>query len=71
VRAGSRIALLATLARMAAGRAPANGAFAVERAVRARIECDGPAPFFGDGEELARGRAFDVRLRRQTLLVIC
>jgi diacylglycerol kinase (ATP) len=71
VRAGSRIALLATLARMAAGRAPASGAFAVERAVRARIECDGPAPFFGDGEELARGRAFDVRLRRQTLLVIC
>ena len=71
VRAGSRVGLLATLARMAAGRAPAPGAFSVERAVRARVECDGPAVFFGDGEELARGRSFDVRLRRRTLPVIC
>jgi len=71
VPAGSRVGLLATLARMASGRAPAPGSFTVERAVRARIECDGPAPFFGDGEELARGRSFDVRLRRRALPVIC
>ena len=71
VRADSRGGLLAALARMAGGRPPAGGTFAVERAVQARIECERPGPFFGDGEELARGRAFDVHLRRRTLLVIC
>jgi diacylglycerol kinase (ATP) len=69
--AGSRVALLATLARMARRHAAASGSFGVERAVRARIECERPAHFFGDGEDLARGRSFEVHVRRRTLLVIC
>ena len=43
----------------------------VVRAREARIACDRPLMFFGDGDELVRGRAFTLRVRPAALGVIC
>lgn len=63
----TRVSLLASLARLAAGRAVD---FPVVRAVEARVECDAPAAFFGDGEGLAYARGFTLRVRPAALGVI-
>src|SRR5439155_1204102 len=68
VPAASRLRLLATLARLARGRADD---LPVVRAREARIACDRPLVFFGDGDELVRGRAFTLRVRPAALRVIC
>ena len=68
VPAASRLRLLATLARLARGRADD---LPVVRAREARIACDRPLVFFGDGDELVRGRAFTLRVRPAPLGVIC
>jgi len=68
VPAASRLRLLATLARLARGRA---ADLPVVRAREARIACDRPVGFFGDGDELVRGRAFTLRVRPAALGVIC
>jgi len=68
VPAASRLRLLATLARLARGRADD---LPVVRAREARIACDRPLVFFGDGDELVRGRAFTLRVRPAALGVIC
>src|SRR5438445_747678 len=68
VPAASRLRLLATLARLARGRADD---LPVVRAREARIACDRPVGFFGDGDELVRGRVFTLRVRPAALGVIC
>ena len=54
--------LLALLVALSQGRGARPGALPVLRARAARIRCDGPTTFFGDGEVLAEAGCFELGL---------
>jgi diacylglycerol kinase family enzyme len=66
-----RARLLATLAALRLGRPVSRQAIRVWRAVEATIECERPAPFFGDGEGLDPAREYTLRIRPGGLRVVC
>jgi len=69
--ADRRPRLLATLAALRLGLPISRRALGVWRAVEARIECERPLAFFGDGEAIACARRFRVRIRPGALRVVC
>jgi len=68
--AESRASLLATLAAMRLGRPVSRWTLGVWRAVEARIECERPLAFFGDGDEIGLARSFTVRVLPRALRVL-
>jgi diacylglycerol kinase family enzyme len=71
VGAASRGRLLGTLACLRLGRPAPPKVLAVYPATHARIECETEDIVIGDGDRLARGRRFDVRIRPRALRVLC
>lgn len=70
VPAGGRAALAANLARLSAGLAIPREAFEVVRATRAIIETRDDVTFVADGDRMAAGRRFDVRVRAKALTLV-
>ncbi len=67
--ARGRFRLLDLLWSLAQGDRARAGALPVLRARSARIDCDAPTYFFGDGEVLAWGTRFEIRLERRAVRV--
>jgi diacylglycerol kinase family enzyme len=70
VPARPRLSLMLNFARLSAGLAIPEGVLVRVRATEARIETGREDAFVADGELLARGRTFNVRVRASALRII-